>query len=196
MSPRQGPANSWLRRSAPPYRPGVTRAVVEVIRQQLQEAFDTIRERVEGLTDDEFFWEPAPGCWTVRRRKDGRWAVDYPEPPHPEPAPFTTIGWRLVHVAECKVMYHEYAFGAATLTFPDIDSAHTANAAIAQLEAGHAMLLRDLAALDDAGLDRDVLTNWGATWPARKIFWTMVNHDLHHGGEIGVLRDLYRERAR
>jgi hypothetical protein len=196
VRPWQGSANSWLRRSPPPYRPGMTRAVVEVIRQQLLEAYEAIRERVDGLTDDEFFWEPAPGCWTVRPRDDGRWAVDYPEPPHPDPAPFTTIGWRLVHVAECKVMYHEYAFGAATLTFPDIDSAHTALAALAQLETGHAMLLRDLAALDDAGLDREVLTNWGEKWPARKIFWTMANHDLHHGGEIGVLRDLYRERAR
>jgi hypothetical protein len=173
----------------------VARAAVEIIRERLQEAYESIRERVDGLTDAEFFWEPVARCWTVRRRDDGRWAVDYPEPPHPDPAPFTTIGWRLVHVAECKVMYHEYAFGAARLTFPEIDSAHTAAAAIAQLKDGHAMLVRDLAGLDDASLDREVLTNWGERWPARKIFWTMVDHDLHHGGEIGALRDLYRERA-
>lgn len=172
----------------------MARSTVLVIRERLQEAYESIRERVDGLTDDEFFWEPVAGCWTVRRRDDGRWAVDYPEPPHPDPAPFTTIGWRLVHVAECKLMYHEYAFGPATLTFPDIDSAHTAAAAIAQLEAGHAMLLKDLADLDDASLDREVLTNWGDRWPARNIFWTMIDHDLHHGGEIGVLRDLYRAR--
>src|SRR5438046_10240551 len=118
-----------------------------------------------------------------------------PEPPHPDPAPFTTIGWRLVHVAECKVMYHEYAFGEAKLTFPEIDSAHTAAAAIAQLEAGHAMLVRDLAGLDDAGLEKLVLTNWGERWPARRIFWTMISHDAHHGAEIGALRHLYRERV-
>ena len=94
---------------------------MELLRQELQEAYEALRARVEGLSDDEFFWEPVPGCWTVRRGADGRWAVDYPEPPHPDPAPFTTIGWRLVHVAECKVMYHEYAFGAAKLTFPEID---------------------------------------------------------------------------
>jgi hypothetical protein len=196
VRPWQGPPNSSLRRSGSTYRPVVARSAVEVIRERLQEAYETIRERVEGLTDDEFFWEPVPGCWTVRLRDDGRWAVDYPEPPHPDPAPFTTIGWRLVHVAECKVMYHEYAFGPARLTFPEIDSAHTAAAAIAQLEAGHAMLVRDLETQDDAGLDHLVLTNWGEKWPARKIFWTMVDHDLHHGGEIGALRDLYRERAR
>jgi uncharacterized damage-inducible protein DinB len=57
------------------------------------------------------------------------------------------------------------------------------------------MLVRDLAGLDDADLERPVLTNWGEKWPARNIFWTMVDHDLHHGGEIGALRDLYRERA-
>ena len=195
MRLRQGLANSSLRRSSPPYRRGVTRSAVEVIRQRLQEAYESIRVRVDGLTDDEFFWQPVAGCWTVRRRDDGRWAVDYPEPPHPDPSPFTTIGWRLVHVAECKVVYHEYAFGPAKLTFPEIDSAHTATAAIVQLETGHDMLVRDLASLDDAGLEREVLTNWGEKWPARKIFWTMVDHDLHHGGEIGVLRDLYRERA-
>jgi hypothetical protein len=172
----------------------VSGLTVEVIRWELQQAYEALRKRVDGLTDDEFFWEPTPGCWTVRRRSDGRWAVDYPELPHPDPAPFTTIGWRLVHVAECKVMYHEYAFGDATLTFPEIDSAHTARAAIAQVEVGHEMLVRDLSTLDDAGLEREVLTNWGERWPARQIFWAMISHDLHHGGEIGTLRDLYRER--
>jgi hypothetical protein len=54
------------------------------------------------------------------------------------------------------------------------------------------MLVRDLDALDDGDLDREVLTNWGEMWPAKKIFWTMVDHDRHHGGEIGALRDLYR----
>jgi len=173
----------------------MARAAVELLGWELQEAYEDLRGCVDGLTDDAFFWEPVAGCWTVRRRDGGRWAVDYPEPPHPDPAPFTTIGWRLVHVAECKVMYHEYAFGEAKLTFPEIDSAHTAAAAIAQLEAGHAMLVRDLAGLDDAGLEKLVLTNWGERWPARRIFWTMISHDAHHGGEIGALRDLYRERV-
>jgi hypothetical protein len=25
--------------------------------------------------------------------------------------------------------------------------------------------------------------------------WTMIDHDAHHGGEIGCLRDLYRVTA-
>ena len=38
------------------------------------------------------------------------------------------------------------------------------------------------------------MTNWGEEWPTWRVLWTMIDHDLHHGGEIGVLRDLYRER--
>jgi DinB family protein len=167
---------------------------VELLTTELDAAYAMIRGRVEGLTDEEFFWEPVAGCWTVREHRPGHWAADYPEPPHPEPPPFTTIGWRLVHVSECKLMYHEYAFGPATLTFPDINSAHTAKDAIAQLAEGQALLKRDLGTLDDAGLDREVLTNWGERWPAWRVFWTMIEHDLHHGGEIGALRDLYRSR--
>ena len=33
------------------------------------------RRRLDGLTDDEYFWEPAPGCWSVRRRDDRRCAA-------------------------------------------------------------------------------------------------------------------------
>ena len=60
------------------------------------------------------------------------------------------------------------------------------------LDAGHALLTEDLAEMDDADLERPVPTNWGEEWPAWRIFWTMIHHDAHHGGEIGALRDLYR----
>lgn len=150
-----------------------------------------IRQSVDGLSETEFWWEPAPGCWTVRQGADGRWAADYTEP-DPVPAPLTTIAWRLVHVAECKVMYHEYAFGPGRLTWPEIDSAHTVEAAVAQLTEGHALLHEDLAKSSDRDLDRPCSTNWGEQWPAWKIFWTMIQHDIHHGAEIGTLRDLYR----
>jgi uncharacterized damage-inducible protein DinB len=168
-------------------------AATELLAIQLDDAYRSIRERVEGLSDDEFFWEPVPDCWTVRRGPDRRWSADYPDV-HPEPPPFTTIAWRLVHVAACKVMYHEYAFGQASLTWPQIDSAHTADAAIAELERGQDLLVAALGGLGDEDLESRRLTNWGEEWPTWKVFWTMIAHDQHHGGEIGTLRDLYRER--
>jgi hypothetical protein len=65
-----------------------------------------LRPKLEGLTDDEYFWEPVAGCWSVRPRDratapvlGGSGAlvseVAFPEP---DPAPVTTIAWRLVHL--------------------------------------------------------------------------------------------------
>ena len=65
-----------------------------------------LRPRLDGLTDHEYFWEPVPECWNVRRRGTGtapvmagtgEFTIDYAFPP-PDPAPVTTIAWRLAHV--------------------------------------------------------------------------------------------------
>jgi hypothetical protein len=57
----------------------------------LTKAFDYVHgrllDRLAGLGDGEYFWEPVPGCWAVRQGADGRWAMD--GGPAPEPAPVT-----------------------------------------------------------------------------------------------------------
>jgi hypothetical protein len=147
------------------------------------------------LSDAEMFWQPGPNCWTVRPNENGRWVIDYAEP-----TPFTTIAWRLIHVAACKIMYHEYAFGPGKLSWDELDLPHTAAAAVAWLEVGQVQLKTALDSLNDAsssvGLEQALAemrpTNWGDIWPVWRIFWTMAAHDLQHGAEIGCLRDLYR----
>jgi hypothetical protein len=84
---------------------------VDLLLDQLDEVYDRLRRRVADLTEVEYFWEPVPECWTVRRDGSGMWVNDYEEP-DPDPPPFTTIAWRLAHIADCNVMYQEYAFGA------------------------------------------------------------------------------------
>ena len=63
------------------------------------------RPRLAGLTDEEYFWEPAPGAWSLRPRGSaaaggigsGAFVLDY-QFPEPAPAPVTTIAWRLAHL--------------------------------------------------------------------------------------------------
>ena len=157
----------------------------------VDEAYESLYARLAGLTDEEFFWEPVPGCWSVRQDQQGVWKVDY-ELPEPDPAPLTTIGWRLVHVATCKIMYHEHAFGPRRLTWDNLEYPHTAADAITLFEEGHKRLKYTLMQLSETDMGKMVFTNWGEEWPIYKIFWTMASHDLHHGGEIGCLRDFYR----
>jgi hypothetical protein len=67
--------------------------------------------------------------------------------------------------------------------------------AVTALEEGHTLLTDDLEGLANADLDGPRMTNWGEEKPTWWIFWTMIEHDVHHGAEIGVLRDLYRVRS-
>src|SRR4051794_15991066 len=78
--------------------------------EQLLEQLDfhwqrLLRPRLEGLSDEEYFWEPVPS-WNVRPRGTGTapvqagsgdYVIDFAFP-EPQPAPFTTIAWRLGHV--------------------------------------------------------------------------------------------------
>jgi len=125
----------------------------ELLLAQMDEVYARLRGRLEGLTDDEYRWEPVPGCWTVRRDPSGAWVTDYAEP-DPDPAPFTTISWRLVHLGDCKVMYHEWAFGRRRLTFPDLAAPATTAGAMERLEEGQGRLRAALEGLDDDELDR------------------------------------------
>ena len=64
-----------------------------------------LRPRLDGLTDDEYSWEPVPGSWSIRPRGTGAapvqagrggFVIDFAFPP-PDPPPVTTIAWRLGH---------------------------------------------------------------------------------------------------
>lgn len=163
---------------------------VELLITTMDQAYGRLQARVDGLTDDEFFWQPVPKSWTIYEDKPGHWTYHYAIP-DPDPAPMTTVGWQLVHLGTCKVMYHEWAYGAARLTFPELDIPHTPASAIALLDEGHRLLRHDLQSTSESELDGPRKTNWGEIWPAWKIFWAMIDHDALHSGMIGHLRDLY-----
>src|SRR6266550_4451453 len=49
-----------------------------------------------------------------------------------------------------------------------------------------------LARLDQDQLDEERPTQFGVGWPARRVLAVLVDEQLRHGAEIGVLRDLDR----
>ena len=157
----------------------------------MNESWEYLYRLLSGLSDQEFFWEPVPNCWRIYQGENGRWTYDY-QIPHPQPSPLTTIGWRLVHIASCKIMYYEFAFGPGKLTFPKLVIPHTAAEAVGWLEQGHSLLTSALAQSTNTTLEQPALTNWGEWLPTWRIFWILISHDIQHGAEIGCLRDLYR----
>jgi hypothetical protein len=173
----------------------------DVLRESFEGSCTRITRTLAGITDEEFFWEPVAGCWTVHRRSEqraksadgsGEWVLDY-EMPEPQPAPVTTIAWRTVHIASVNYLYYDYAFGPATASF-DLEMPGSASAAVEWLRVSQEQLWTVLQRLADADLEEPRLTNWGDLWPTERIWRTLIDEQVHHGAEISLLRDLFRNR--
>jgi DinB family protein len=91
-------------------------------------------------------------------------------------------------------VYWDYAFGSASLTF-DLDLPGDVAEATDWLFASHQPVLDAVDGLTDADIDREVPTSWGELWPLHRVVATLVNEQVHHGAEISLLRDLYRNRT-
>jgi uncharacterized damage-inducible protein DinB len=149
-------------------------------------------DRLSGLDDAEWAWEPAPGCWSVRRGADGVWAVDGGEAP--DPPPLTTLSWRLVHLADCYGSDRNPHW--LRVDVPPLEAHVPTGAADARrlLDESHERWRAVLAGLDDESLARPLGRRAG--FLARSTRAAFVLHQLdeviHHGAEVGVLRDLHR----
>ena len=174
----------------------------DILRTAYAVSCESLRRVLGGISADEFFWEPVSGCWTVHPRSEsrgvnadgsGEWVIDY-DPSQPQPAPFTTIAWRTLHLAGVNYLYWDYAFGTASLTF-DLELPGDPEEATDWLFASHEPVMDALSGLTDTDLDKLVPTNWGEQWPLHQVIGTLINEQVHHGAEISLLRDLYRYRG-
>jgi uncharacterized damage-inducible protein DinB len=109
----------------------------------------------------------------------------------------------VVHVAECKWMYDNYAFGDGSLRWgePPIKTTtgepRSPEELLAWTHAGQAQLVSSIRALDsDEELDRERPLNWGEMRATRGIILTMIEHDLYHSGEANHVRSLLQGEDR
>jgi hypothetical protein len=112
---------------------------------------------LETLTDEEYFWEPVPGCWSIRPTGPGGRGEIAHAFPAPEPAPVTTIAWRLSHLAVnvigLRVSHH---FGDGSLTHENAERPLTAKEGVAYLKEQVGQWRSHIEGLDAEGLARPV----------------------------------------
>ena len=182
--------------------------VPALLAEQLQWHWENqARPRLEGLTDEEYFWEPVPGCWNVRPRGtgtapihagSGEFTIDF-EYPEPVPAPVTTIAWRLGHLLVGVLGVRNAAhFGGPQVSYEDFDYPGTAAGALELLDEYYGTWIRSVSGLDEAALAAPVGEAEGS-WAAEPLA-TLVLHInremIHHLAETALLRDLYAHRQR
>jgi hypothetical protein len=118
--------------------------------------------------------------------------------PTPEPAPLTTIAWRLGHVI-VGVLGERNAshFGGPPVTYRDHTYAATATQALAQLDEQYATWTAGVRALGAEGLARPCGPAEGpfAEFSLAALVLHIHREVIHHGAEIALLRDLYLHRS-
>ena len=167
-----------------------------------------VRPRLDGLTDAEYFWEPVPGCWNVRRRADadpalpammtgsGEYTADFTYP-EPSPPPVTTIAWRLAHIIVgifgARAASH---FGGPPVSYDSFPYAGTAAEALRQLDDGYDLWSNGVRKLGQDGLARECGPAEGpfAEFPLAALVLHINREAIHHAAEVLLLRDLYRSQ--
>lgn len=154
------------------------------------------RPGLDGLTDEEYFWEPVDGCWSLRPGDDGRLVADFTYP-EPDPAPVTTIAWRLGHVivGVFGERNHNH-FGGPPLSYDTVEWPPTAKDALAMLDEGYERWVAGVRSLGEDGLARPVGPAEGpfAEHPYASLVLHIHREAIHHLAEVALLRDLYRWR--
>jgi hypothetical protein len=165
-----------------------------------------VRQRLEGLTDEEYFWEPVPGCWSVRAQGtsnapvqggSGDMVVEFAFP-EPTPAPVTTIAWRLAHlIVGVFGMRNASHFGREPVDYFTHEYAATAAEAMAQLCTEYERWRDGVARLTDEQLWAPCGEAEGdyAHSPMIELVLHINREAIHHLAEIALLRDLYAHRS-
>lgn len=181
----------------------VPRDAGPVVLAALDRAWGRIRQRMTGLTQAEYLWEPAAGMWSVRRDTDGVWRVERVgrEEPDPVPAPVTTVAWRLWHIgSECLAEYTANGLGGWPLPGLPVNGSdwyEHVNDALDAVDIAWAAFREGLGGLGEDGLWRPLGAAWGpyAAQPWVSLALHALDELAHHGAEVALLRDLYANQA-
>ncbi|MDM7855688.1 DinB family protein [Cellulomonas alba] len=172
----------------------IDRATLPLILSGYDDAWTRLDARLDGLTQDEYLWEPVAGMWSVRPVPGGGWRVDHVRP-EPEPPPVTTIAWRLWHLAsDCLADY----LRASDVPRPIQPSGAAwygeVGPALTDLRASAAAFRSTMEGLGEDGIWEQMGPRWGpfaeSPWAALVVHAT--DELAHHGAELALLRDLYR----
>jgi hypothetical protein len=181
----------------------------------------TLNRAWSDLSEEEFFWEPVPGSWSVRRRNEcqtptpfgsGDWVADFDgriagaavEGKAVEP--LTTIAWLFWHVGSMAGRAADLDFLGGTKsaesgwTSPylvDHPVFKAPGEAVEVMRTGWRALDQAIRASTDEDLE-EVTRFWGygghpgPPAPGYQILASKLNEISHHGTQVCMLRDLYR----
>lgn len=149
--------------------------------------------RLQGLTDEEYLWEPTTSSWNVRKGANGTFVMDS-QHPAPVPAPVTTIAWRINHLVDNYGARANHFFGTNAPTAV----AGTAAEGLATLGSAFHTWIDTVSALDNDAIQAPLGEKGGeyGSDPMAALIVHVAREGIHHGAEICLLRDLWQAGVR
>lgn len=161
----------------------------DLLRWQFELTWSLFEYHLERLEPEDFLWEPAPHCWTVRPNQDGAWVPDWADT-EPEPVPVPTIGWLSWHIGWWWSVTIDHARGRTPRERTEITWPGDGTAAVEWLRGLRGDWLAVLDRLTDTELDATAPFPWQndpENTIAHMLAW--VNAELMKNvTEIGQLR--------
>lgn len=161
----------------------------DLLRWQFDLTWSLAELHLAELKSEDFLWEPAAVCWTVRQDESGRWIPDWEEY-EPDPIPVPTIAWLTWHIGWWWSVTLDHAQGRTPRERVEVTWPGDGQATGDWLRGLRAEWLTVLDRLTDAELDAPAHLPWtkdsGFT-VAQMTAW--VNSELMKNvAEIGQLR--------
>lgn len=167
---------------------------------QFDTSVEVLQERLAGIDDHEWRWEPAPNVFTVRPYGDG-WRRDREDERDPC-GTVRTIAWLAGHLAEMGLLRADYTDGSHDLTPQGLCTQWpgTAEEGVAFLFDGLQRWRDTLSRMDDDDIGTVGRSQmpWGLDphLPLLDIVWWVNRELIHHAAEIAFVRDLYAQLGR
>ncbi|MBV2366696.1 DinB family protein [Streptomonospora nanhaiensis] len=161
----------------------------ELLRWQFEMTWSLFEYHLERLRPDDFLWEPAALCWTMRRDAAGTWRPDWAET-EPDPVPVPTIAWVTWHIGWWWGVALDHAQGRTPRERDDIVWPGPGEASVEWLRGLRAEWTSVLDRLEEPDLDAAAPFPWqgdpGMT-VGHMLAW--LNAELmKNASEIGQLR--------
>lgn len=151
--------------------------------------------RMQGMTDEEYLWEPVADIWTVHSGENGGEPMVDPQQ-HVDPAPFTTIAWRMQHMADFFTKRRVDHFGDPDSETTSAPVSLSASEGMENLKAAYDRWKQELENMPDEKLGQPC--GQAEVHYPDSPFAALVLHInrefIHHSSECCLIRDLYRQR--
>lgn len=164
--------------------------MIQLMIWELERGFQGLIDTLTDITTEEAKWKPSLRSKTLEtirqwNEKGNEWIAEQLLDP------LSTIEFKVVHLAQCKQMYDEYAFREGSLNWKDLECLEWP-LSIDHLKQTQTRLVESFQKLRDEQLEDMVPTNWGDFWPIKQIIMVMIHHDAYHFGQICTVRNLYK----